>query len=78
MDQDNNRLSKSGDGAWPEYRRLVIAELERLATDNRHLHRDVSEAKTAIALLQLKSGAWGAIAGAVVAVGTVLLRFIGG
>lgn len=63
-------------GEWHEYRRLVIAELTRINMTLEAIRIELNSAKTDIALLQLKSGAWGAIAGAVVALGIVLMRYV--
>jgi len=70
MDNEEERYS------WVEYRRLVIAELERINNTLDRINGELSRVKTDIALLQLKASAWGAIAGAVVAVGIILMRYI--
>jgi hypothetical protein len=61
---------------WREYRKLVLAELKRLNESLDSINRELATAKTDIALLQLKASAWGAVSGAVVATGIILMRFI--
>lgn len=63
-------------GEWTEYRALVIAELTRINLTLEAIRSDLNMAKTDIALLQLKSSVWGAIAGAVVALGIILMRYV--
>lgn len=65
-----------GGGEWTEYRALVIAELTRINQTLEAIRSDLNLAKTDIALLQLKASAWGAIAGAVVALGIILMRYV--
>ena len=62
--------------SWYEYRRLVISELERINTSLEKLNTELGRMKTDIALLQLKASVWGAVSGAVVAIGIILTRFI--
>ena len=58
------------DRSWGEYRRLVLAELERIAKDmeiladkiQRFHSDDIAQIKTDIALLKLQAAAWGAVA----------------
>jgi len=58
-------------GDWGEYRRLVLAELQRIATDMENLAQkiekfrtdEIAQIKTDIALLKLQAGLWGAAAG---------------
>lgn len=70
-------------GDWAEYSRLVLNELERheealekLTQQLVDLAADVNskfgKTQTEIALLKLRSGLWGAAAGAIPAVGIVL------
>jgi hypothetical protein len=70
---------------WDEYRRLVLAELERISNDintinNRLLtfqQKDVADMKTDIALLKFQALLYGSIAGFLAtAVLTAVSRFI--
>lgn len=64
-------------GEWNEYRNLVIVELTRINSTLDGIRSDLNSAKTDIALLQLKASGWGALSGAVVAVGIMMLRYFG-
>lgn len=66
--------------SWYEWRRHLLAELERQAKaindvnskiDN-YMGSDMSKMKVDIAMLQVKSGMWGAVAAIVVVIGTIL------
>jgi hypothetical protein len=67
---------------WKEYRRLVVAELERLSklitTVDDKISKlrgeDIADIKVDIAMLQVKAGIWGAVAGLAVAISAVVLR----
>lgn len=50
---------------WGEYRKLVLAQLEKLeGAANRH-EADVAELRVEVAMLKVKAGLWGALAGAI-------------
>ena len=84
---ENGRKSSPQQGEWGEYRRLILAELERISNDIRALNEkverfrqeDVSKMKTDIALLKLQAALWGAVAGIVstgmVSIAIKLIRF---
>lgn len=70
---------------WGQYRRLILAELERIAGDisriNEKIERfrqdDISQIKTDIALLKFQAAMWGAGASIVVsAIIALILRFV--
>lgn len=73
---------------WPENRKLILRELERLGEDIRSVVKgiadiregDLAELKTEIALLKLKSSLWGAVlggaSGILVTAGAVLIRLV--
>jgi hypothetical protein len=63
-------------GGWGAYERLVLAKLEELSDDVKELNQKIDEEvkdirreqtkqDVAIAMLQVKSGVWGAVAGVV-------------
>lgn len=53
-----------GDGnGWHEWSRHVLRELERMDESIRILHQEMVSLKIEIAMLQVKSGIWGALAG---------------
>lgn len=74
--------SVSGEGmeGWGEYRKLILAELERLnrvisALDSKleaFRNDDISSLKVEVAMLKVKAGLWGALAGLVPAIGAIL------
>jgi hypothetical protein len=78
-------FGQSEDG-WREYRRLILAELERINKSiieiNKKMEQfradEISQIKVAIAMLQVKSGVWGAAAGLAVAIGAALLKYVAG
>lgn len=61
---------------WAEYRRLVLSEIERLTVEMQRLDvklqairvDDIPTVRREITMLQVKSGVWGAVAGAIPAV----------
>lgn len=75
-----------GDG-WPEWRRHVLAELKR-ANDEREQERNEiatlrtemanawSKVSIEISALKVKAGLWGAVAGVVVVIGTLLVGLL--
>lgn len=66
-------MSELGLEGWGEYKKLILKELERLEAAVNELNRkidafradDMATLKVEIALLKLKAGVWGAVAGAV-------------
>ena len=65
---------------WGEYRRLVIAELERLNLNLEKIASRLTKNETDVELLKFKAGLWGAIAGAIpgalIAIGATLLKLV--
>jgi len=64
-------MNDTGNG-WPEYQRLVMAELERHSEWLASIDARGQRLQTEIALLKLKSTLWGAAAGALASVGPVV------
>jgi hypothetical protein len=72
--------------SWTQYRRLILAELQRINDTivevDKKLDRmrsdDISQLKVDVAMLQVKSGVWGGLAGAIVAVAAVFMTYVGG
>lgn len=85
-DEDKNRPITSW-GEWGEYRRLILAELERINNAVRDLserverfrQEDVGQMKTDIAILKFQAALWGAIAGiaatGIISLAVKLIRF---
>ncbi len=72
--------------SWGEYRRLILAELERISVDLKTLNDkldqfrqdEISKIKIDIAMLKVKASGWGALGGLTVALGFGLMRLLGG
>lgn len=73
------------DKSWGEYRRLILAELERINGSVEDVKRkievfrqdDISQIKTDIALLKLQAAFWGAAASiAVTSIIAVLTKWV--
>jgi len=93
MSPENNRpefdrYRTDSEKTWTEYRQLILSELERLQGNiidlgnkiDRNYHdyqTEISKIKIDVAMLQVKSGVWGAVAGLLVTLAAVFLRFIG-
>lgn len=60
---------------WPEWSNHVLQELKRLSESNELQTTELSEIRVEIATLKVKSGVWGAAAGAIPSV-LVLLYMI--
>lgn len=71
--------------SWKEYRRLVVAELERIDKGLQQLNTKLDDALTdrdkavndirvAVGMLQVKCGLWGALSGSGITVAILLLR----
>lgn len=74
-------------GDWDEYKRLVLSRIRELREDNQTLSRGMSDFRSEVsdkfakvesdlARLNVKSGLWGALAGAVLTGGMILLQFV--
>ncbi len=59
---------------WIEYRKLILSELERMNRNMESLRDDVEGLRREVSMLKVKSGVWGAIAGAVPA--TLVLFYL--
>lgn len=76
--EERRQAEDAAAGSWPEYRRLVISELERLNETLVNIQKEFAKVRTEVELLKLKASVWGvaagAISGTVVTVGAILLR----
>lgn len=61
------------DGEWKEWGRHVLSELKELKADQRATSRAVQSVKVEVAGLKVKASFWGAVSGAMAAVGAWLL-----
>ena len=57
---------------YDEYRARVLDELESFREDHKALAKQVSDMRIDIAMLQVRSGVWGFIAGFIPAVGIAI------
>ena len=48
---------------WPEYQRLVLAELTRLDDGMQKVQEDVTQIRLSVAILRAKAVTWGAVGG---------------
>ena len=57
---------------WEQWSKYVLKELERLNKCYQDIEADLQDIKVEIAMLKVKSGIWGAIAGAIPAIGALV------
>jgi len=77
------KISKSQNG-WGEYAKYVLKELERLNKSLDDLEqrlidiqtKDLAKIRTEIAMLKVKSGLWGAVAGMVPVIIVLLINYL--
>jgi hypothetical protein len=55
------------DNDWSEYKRLILAHMERSTLDHMETKKGLSEIKVQLATLKARASVWGAISGAVLA-----------
>ena len=85
-DENEEFLFGDGDKGWNAYRRLILSEFARINKSvdliNTKLERfhaeEIGQLKVDIAMLQVKSGMWGAAAGLAVAIGGALVKYVSG
>lgn len=63
--------------SFSEYRRLILDKLDSTGRDLDTIKSDLATIKVEIAMLKVKSSIWGAVAGALITLGAVLLRLLG-
>ena len=74
---DNRQLTIfTDDNGWPEYQRLVLAELQRHGVWLAALDQKLDDLRVEVAMLKVRSGLWGAVAGLVAVAVMVGLRLI--
>lgn len=64
----------NGVGGWQGYQKLVLSELQRLSTAVEGLRCDVVDMRVDIGRLKVKASLWGAAAGVLAAVASLLLK----
>ena len=65
-------------GDWNEYQRLVMSKLESLEMGQKDTRTEVGNLRTDMAVLKVKSGLWGALAGSIPAAILLMLHFFTG
>jgi len=83
-DDEYDRNRGANGSEWREYKRLLLSNIDRVIKDIEGLNTkiesikntDLPAIKVDIAMLQIKSGMWGALAGLVVALGAVFLTLL--
>lgn len=58
-------MGNSGSNGWIEYRKLVLKELEDLSRAVAEIRTEQTKIREAIAGLNVKSGVWGLVGGAI-------------
>tara|TARA_R100000306_G_scaffold61695_2_gene65096 strand:- start:439 stop:654 length:216 start_codon:yes stop_codon:yes gene_type:complete len=58
-------MASDKDNGWPEYQRLVLAELSRLDGNVQQVKKDVEHIRLTVAVLRTKAISWGAAGGLV-------------
>ena len=61
---------------WSEYEKLVMATLERYQTWLGEINKKLEEMNAEIAKLKIKAGVWGALAGMIPVVITILIYLL--
>ena len=65
-------------GSWEEYQRLVLHELQSLSKSTKDIKQEMATLKDDIATLKVKSGMWGASAGAFVIIIALAIKYLEG
>lgn len=66
----------TNENGWPEYKLLVVGELERLSCKLDLIQSDVSKLREEFAGLRVKSSVWGLIGGALPGIAIVLYAIL--
>jgi hypothetical protein len=66
----------STDNGWNEWSKHVLAELIRLNTCYDDMSKNMNQIRIEIAMLQVKSGIWGAIGGCIPVIITILIYIV--
>lgn len=68
----------SDEHSWDEYRRLVVAHMSSTDAKLDSINARLSSIEAEIATLKVKSGLWGAVAGAIATMGALLIALFAG
>lgn len=70
---------ENGNGdSWLRWSKYILEAIKEQHEENKVIRQDLSDIKTAIAGLQVKAGLWGAVAGAVPAIGFIIMKLLVG
>lgn len=58
-------MQNDDDGAFHEYRRLILSWLEKIDNRLEHIEKRLSIMEVDLVAVRIKAGLWGAIAGAI-------------
>jgi len=61
---------------WNEWSRHVLSELERLSENYEKMNEKLGTIKSEIAMLKVKAGVWGGIAGVLFVVSTLIVLIL--
>lgn len=75
MRDDMKPKEWQGNG-WTQYQKLVLAELERLSEETTKIKESLSNIQIEIAMLKVKSGLWGGVAGLFTVLIGVLIQYV--
>ena len=72
-------MSPQGGGAngWGEWKRLILASIERQDREHSELIRSLDAVRIDLAGLKVKAGIWGALAGLIPVIAAILWTLLG-
>ncbi len=70
---ENEKNSPNG---WNEWAKYVLKELERLNEGQKETNDQMQLLRTDVAMLKVKAGIWGAVAGSIPAIGTLIIALL--
>ena len=70
-------MHPSDPNSWHEWSNHVLIELKRLDSSLQDVHSELHEISVEIAMLKVKAGLWGALAGLIPALIAVAMGFLG-
>ena len=77
-------MTEAESASWGEYRRKILADLDRIAGDvkglneklDRFRQEDIAKMQADLAVLKFQAGVWGAVGGVVSVVGVLLIGML--
>ena len=71
-------VDRSDSDSWKEWENHVLAELVDLKKGNYHILEKLSRLEIEIAVLKIKAGVWGSLAGLSAALVAIIIRYVFG